>query len=62
MSSVFKKPKVKVIQQPEEIVPEIVDDSEIVRSMEKRRQKKMGALSQLLSHDNSYGKKTTLGG
>ena len=61
MSSVFKKPKVKVIQ-PEEVVPEIVDDSETVRAMEKKRQKKMGALSQLLSHDNSYGRKTTLGG
>ena len=61
MSSAFKKPKVKVVQ-PEEVVPEIVDDSEIVRNMEKRRQKKMGAYSQFLSHDNSYGKKTTLGG
>lgn len=60
MSGVFKKPKVKVIQ-PQEVVPEVVDDSEIVRSMEKVRQKKMGALSQFLSHDNTYGNKTKLG-
>lgn len=61
MSSAFKKPKVKVIQ-PEEVEPMVVDNSEVIREMEKKRQKRMGALSQLLSHDNSYGNKTTLGG
>ncbi len=63
MSSVFKKPKVKAIQ-PEEVEPlMVVDNSEVVRDMEKKRQKRMGALSQLLAHDNSYGAgKKTLGG
>lgn len=62
MSSVFKKPKVKVVQ-PQEVTPEIVDNSEIVQDLERRRKKRMGAISQLLSHDNSYGySKKTLGG
>ena len=37
---------------------------EEVRELENKRKKKMGAVSQLLSHDNSYGSgggKTTLG-
>lgn len=68
MSSVFKKPKVVNIQ-PDDVAPMIVDDSEEIRLIEGRRKKKMGAVSQLLSKDNSYGEemfqsgnKTTLGG
>ena len=51
MSSVFKSPKV-IMQQPEEVLPEVVDDNEIVFEMEKKRKKKMGAVSQLLARDN----------
>lgn len=68
MSSVFKSPKV-VNVQPEEVQPVIVDDSEEIRLIEGKRKKKMGAVSQMLSRDNSYGglmsgngNKTTLGG
>ena len=62
MSSVFKSPKVINIE-PKEVEPEIVDMSEMVFEMEKKRKKKMGAISQLISKDNSYGNpKTTLGG
>ena len=62
MSSVFSKPKVVQIE-PEEVEPEVVDNSEEVQELERKRKKKMGAVSQLLSHDNSYGSggKTTLG-
>jgi len=60
MSSVFKKPKVKYIQ-PVEVEPEYVEPIETMMDVEKKRKKKMGAVSQLLSHDNSYGSKTTLG-
>ena len=67
MSSVFKSPKV-VNVQPVEVRPEVVDNSETVYELEKKRKKKMGAVSQLLSHDNTYGGflneggKKTLGG
>lgn len=68
MSSVFKTPKV-VNVKPEEVQPVIVDDSEEIRLIEGRRKKKMGAISQMLSRNNSYGvinfgneNKTTLGG
>ncbi len=62
MSSVFKNPKVVKVE-PKEVEPEIVDMSETYFEMEKRRKKKMGAVSQLLSKDNSYGNpKTSLGG
>ena len=54
MSSVFKSPKVVTVQ-PTEVVPEVVDNSEVVYELEKKRKKKMGAVSQLLSHDNTYG-------
>lgn len=66
MSSVFKSPKVVKVEQPE-VEPETVDVPEMTYDLEKRRKKKMGAVSQLLSHENSYdilggnGKKT-LGG
>ncbi len=62
MSSVFSKPKVVQIE-PEEVEPEVVDNSEEVQELERKRKKKMGAVSQLLSHDNFYGSggKTTLG-
>ena len=66
MSSVFKKPKVVTVEQ-KEIEPETVDVSAITYELEKKRKKKTGAVSQLLSHDNSYGYldgsgKKTLGG
>lgn len=54
MSSVFKSPKVVHIQ-PKEVVPEVVDNAEVVYELEKKRKKKMGAVSQLLSRDNTYG-------
>ncbi len=54
MSSVFKTPKVKEIL-PEEISPYLVDKSELYFELEKKRQKKMGAVSQLLAKDNTYG-------
>ena len=64
MSSVFKSPKV-VVQQPAEVVPDAVDDNEIVYELEKKRKKKMGAVSQLLAREkdlldnsNYFGKKT----
>lgn len=64
MSSVFKSPKVKSVQ-PVQVQREIVDDSAIVADLEKKRKKKMGALSQLLSSDHeqnhAYGYKKTLG-
>ena len=62
MSSVFKSPKVVKVE-PKEVLPEVVDMSETYFEMEKKRKKKMGAVSQLLSKDNSYeSPKTTLGG
>ena len=63
MSSVFKSPKVKK-GETKVVEPEVtlVDNSEIVYEMEKKRKKKMGAISQLISRDNSYdGIKTKLG-
>lgn len=54
MSSVFKSPKVVQIQ-PTEVTPEVVDNTEVVYELEKKRKKKMGAVSQLLAHDNTYG-------
>lgn len=60
MSSVFKTPKVRQIET-RVVEPEIVDMSESVFEMEKKRKKKMGAVSQLLSKDNSYKGKTVLG-
>ena len=54
MSSVFKSPKVVNIQ-PTTVVPEVVDNAEVVYELEKKRKKKMGAVSQLLSRDNTYG-------
>lgn len=61
MSSVFKSPKVKTVDTVV-VEPEIVDNSETVYELEKKRKKKMGAISQLISRDNSYGViKTKLG-
>ncbi len=63
MSSVFKSPKTVQVM-PQEVEPEVVDNSATVQALEKKRRKKMGAVSQLLSHDNSYGAnagKKTLG-
>ena len=68
MSSVFKTPKVVNIK-PDEVQQVIVDDNEEIRLIEGKRKKKMGAISQMLSGDNSYDglsfdkvNKTTLGG
>lgn len=47
MSSVFSKPKVVQIE-PEEVEPEVVDNSEEVQELERKRKKKMGAVSQLV--------------
>lgn len=62
MSSVFKKPKVKYIQ-PKEVTPEYVEPIDTLLDVEVKRKKKMGALSQILAKDNTYGSsgKTTLG-
>jgi hypothetical protein len=62
MSSVFKSPRVRTIET-NVVEPEVVDLSESVYELEKKRKKKMGAVSQLISKDNSYGNlKNTLGG
>lgn len=63
MSSVFKSPKVTYVTPEPEIVPETVDDNEITSELEKKRKRRMGAVSQLLSQDRQGEKgKTTLGG
>lgn len=61
MSSVFKSPKVKVVK-PEEVQPELVDNNEIEYELDKKRRRKMGAVSQLLAQNNGANNKTTLGG
>ena len=62
MSSVFKTPKVNTVET-KVIEPEVVDMSETVYELEKKRKKKMGAVSQLISKNNSYSDlKNTLGG
>ncbi len=61
MSSVFSKPKVVQVQ-PETVEPEVVDRSEEVQELERKRKRRMGAVSQLLSHDNSYGSPAGYGG
>lgn len=53
MSSVFKIPKVREIL-PKEISPYLLDKSELYYELEKKRQKKMGAVSQLLAKNNTY--------
>jgi len=65
MSSVFKSPKVKTVQ-PQEVEPVLVDNNETVFQLEKKRKKKMGAVSQILSLDRENSdalayRKTTLG-
>lgn len=60
MSSVFKSPKVKVVQ-PTEVQPELVDNNEIEYELDKKRRRKMGAISQLLTQNNGSNNKTTLG-
>ncbi|MBR2273262.1 MAG: hypothetical protein IJ864_00275 [Alphaproteobacteria bacterium] len=61
MSSVFKSPKVKKVQPPVEVVPEVADNNAIEFELEKKRKRKMGAISQMLSRENADGKKHTLG-
>ena len=50
MSAVFSKPKVIQVK-PKEVEQEIVDNSEMVYNMEKKRKKRMGALSQILNKE-----------
>ena len=50
MSAVFSKPKVVQVQ-PKEVEQEIVDNSQIVYNLEKKRKKRMGALSQILNKE-----------
>ena len=65
MSSIFSSPK--AVQLPsQEVVPSVVDNSKEVYEIEKKRKKKMGAISQLISRDSDMdafngGGKTTLG-
>lgn len=62
MSSVFKSPKVTYVTPEPEIVPEVVDDNEITSELEKKRKRRMGAVSQLLAEDRENGgQKNTLG-
>lgn len=60
MSSVFKSPKIKVAQ-PAEVLPELVDNNEIEYELDKKRKRKMGAVSQLLTQNSGSNNKTTLG-
>ena len=50
MSSIFSSPKIVQVQ-PNEVEQEVVDTSEIVYNMEKKRKKRMGALSQILDKE-----------
>ena len=50
MSAVFSRPKVIQVK-PKEVEQEIVDNSEMVYNMEKKRKKRMGALSQILNKE-----------
>ena len=50
MSAVFSSPKIIPVQ-PKEVEQEVVDTSEIVYNMEKKRKKRMGALSQILNKE-----------
>ena len=50
MSAVFSKPKVVQVL-PKEVKQEIVDKSQIVYNLEKKRKKRMGALSQILNKE-----------
>lgn len=63
MSGVFSKPKIVQVQ-PQQVQPEVADSNEMLEDITKKRKKRMGAVSQLLSRgDNkSAGEyKTTLG-
>ena len=63
MSSVFKQPKTVYLPDTTEVLPEEVDDNEIIFQLEKKRKKRMGAISQMLAKENDSiaGKKQTLG-
>ena len=60
MSSVFKSPKVTTVA-PTPVAIQTVDNNETLEELEKKRKKRMGAISQLLSSDrqrsNVIGKK-----
>jgi hypothetical protein len=61
MSSIFKKPKIKTVKPEETVQPEYVDNNEIEYELDKKRKRKMGAVSQLLMQTNETNNKTTLG-
>lgn len=61
MSSIFKKPKIQTVKPEETVKPEYVDNNEIEYELDKKRKRKMGAVSQLLMQNNTTNDKTTLG-
>ena len=52
MSAVFKKPKTQVVRAPMPVEPQIADENEEIRAFERKRKKRMGAVSQILSDHN----------
>lgn len=62
MSSVFSSTKVVNVSSTKPVEPEVVDNHELAYELEKKRKKKMGAVSQLLSKENGYEGKDVLGG
>jgi len=54
MSSVFKSPKVTYVE-PTPVAVQTVDNNETLQELEKKRKKRMGAISQLLSSDRQNG-------
>lgn len=61
MSSIFKKTKIQTVKPEETVKPEYVDNNEIEYELDKKRKRKMGAVSQLLMQNNTTNDKTTLG-
>ena len=61
MSSIFKKPKIQTVKAEETVKPEYVDNNEIEYELDKKRKRKMGAVSQLLMQNNTTNDKTMLG-
>jgi len=55
MSSVFKKPKApKQVVTMTEVQPTVVDNTEVVQDIEKKRRRRMGAVSQILASGSAY--------
>ena len=50
MSSVFKSPKVETVA-PAPVIVQTVDNNETLQELEKKRKRRMGAISQLISSD-----------